>query len=290
MGDDDRLARRFEEHRPRLTAVARRMLGSADEAEDAVQEAWILLSRQDSGSIDELGSWLTTVVARVCLSMLRSRRAHPEVPLADDLAGPVIPDAAPGPAEEALLADTVGLALLVVLDTLGPAERVAFVLHDMFGVPFDEIAPVLGRNPAAARQLASRARRRVRGADPSELGDDRVRHAGVVDAFLAAARAGDFERLLALLDPDVELRADDATVRMGVPALMRGREQVRGVVRMARGATPALIGGDAAVVWLVGGRPRVVWRFTTAGDRITGIELIGEPGRIAALDLVIAGD
>jgi RNA polymerase sigma-70 factor (ECF subfamily) len=265
MDDRDRLARRFEEHRTRLTALANRMLGSAEEADDAVQDAW-----------------LTTVVSRVCLNVLQARRARPEVPLDADLD---LTDEEAGPQEEALLADSIGLALLVVLDTLSPAERVAFVLHDMFGVSFEEIGPIVGRNTAAARQLASRARRRLRNED-SEA--DRLRQAKLVDAFLAAAREGEFERLLALLDPDIVLTADPAAARIGVAEELHGADAVAEFARYARGATPALLDGDAAVVWLVGGAPRVVYRFSTDGERITGIELIGDPGRLRALDLVIS--
>src|SRR3954454_5628310 len=206
MDERDFLAEQFEEHRPHLRAVAYRMLGSTAEADDAVQEAWLRLSRSDASEIDNLGGWLTTVVARVCLNALRARRRHGEEPLGPHLPDPVV-DAADGssPEHEALLADSVGLALLVVLETLPPAERLAFVLHDMFGVPFDEIAPIVDRSPEAARQLASRARRRMQGAYPDLPTADRR----VVDAFLAAARGGDFEGLLAVLDPQVVLRADD---------------------------------------------------------------------------------
>src|SRR5215218_5421078 len=209
----------FETHRPRLTAVARRILGSPTEADDAVQEAWIRFSRADAEAIDDLGAWLTTVVSGVCLSTLQARRSRPVVPL--EPAAESAPAAGPDPEQEALLADSVGLAMLVVLDRLAPAERVAFVLHDMFGVPFEQIAPIVGRSEPAARKLASRARRRVRREDPDpEV--TRRRDAEVVEAFLAAARGGDFERLLALLDPDVVLTADPAAVAMGAAAETRG--------------------------------------------------------------------
>ncbi len=287
MHDSDLLAQRFERHRPRLTAVALRMLGSRSEADDAVQETWVRLSRSRPEAIENLEAWLTVVLSRVCLNVLQARRSRPEVPLEDEPA-----PAAAGPADpehEALLADSIGLALLVVLDTLSPAERIAFVLHDLFGVPFEEIAPIVGRSTPAARQLASRARRRLRREDAG--GDaGRVQHARLVEAFLAAARDGEFERLLALLDPDVVLRADPAAVGYGAAAETRGASDVARFCRRASGATPALLDGDAAVVWIVEGRLRVVYAFTTGGDRITGIDLIAEPERIAALDLVIAGD
>ena len=209
MDESDWLAERFEEHRPRLQGVAYRMLGSLAEADDAVQDAWLRLSRSDAGEIENLGGWLTTVVARVCLNMLRSRNVRREEPLDPHLPDPVIgPDGELQPEDEALLADSVGLALLVVLDTLTPAERLAFVLHDMFELPFDEIAPMVGRSPEAARQLASRARRRVKGADIPEPDPDLARQREVVDAFFSAARGGDFGALVSVLDPDVVLRAD----------------------------------------------------------------------------------
>ncbi len=231
----DELAHRFEEHRTRLTALANRMLGSAEEADDAVQEAWLRLNRTGGETIDNLGGWLTTVVSRVCLNVLQSRRARPEVPLDDDLD---LTDEAADPQDEALLADTLGLALLVVLDTLSPAERVAFVLHDLFGVSFEEIGPIVGRNATAARQLASRARRRVRDEDPEA---DRLRQAKLVDAFLAAARDGEFEQLLALLDPEIVLTADPAAARIGVAEELRGAERRRRVrpLRPRRDPGPA---------------------------------------------------
>ena len=290
MHDTDWLAQHFEEHRARLTAVANRMLGSASEADDAVQEAWIRLSRSDADAIENLGAWLTTVLSRVCLNMLQSRRSRPEVPLApgapEQHAGPVADD---DPEHEALLADSIGLALLIVLDTLSPAERVAFVLHDMFGVPFEEIAPIVGRNAPAARQLASRARRRVQREDAGGEAD-RLRHAKLVDAFLAAARKGEFDRLLTLLDPGVVLRADETAAAMGTAPELHGAAAVGAFSRRARGATPALLDGAAAAVWVVGGQLRVVYRFTTSGERITAIDLIADPERLRALDLVIASD
>src|SRR3954451_3621977 len=226
MHESDWLAQRFEEHRPRLTAVANRMLGSASEADDAVQEAWLRLSRSDAGAIENLGSWLTTVLSRVCLNVLQSRRSRPEVPLEDDAPEPAAgATAGPDPEHEALLADSIGLALQIVLDTLSPAERVAFVLHDTFAVPFEQIAPVVGRSTDATRQLASRARRRLRGEDRGPEADS-LRKAELVDAFLAAARNGEFDRLLALLDPDVLLHAASGSVRMGVAPEIRGAADV----------------------------------------------------------------
>ena len=282
----DELARRFEAHRTRLTTLATRMLGSAEEADDAVQETWLRLSRTDSEAIKNLGAWLTTVLSRVCLTVLQARRIRPEVPLDPGLDDPIADDET-DPQHEALLADSIGLALLVVLDTLAPAERVAFVLHDMFGVSFDEIGPIVGRSTPAARQLASRARRRVRQED-QDPETNRLQQAKLVDAFLAAARDGDFERLLGVLDPEIVLTADPVAAQIGVAPELHGATAVAEFSRYARGATPALLDGAAAVVWIVGGRPRVVYRFTTGGDHITAIELIGDPDRVAALDLVIS--
>ena len=282
----DELAHRFEQHRTRLTALATRMLGSAEEADDAVQETWLRLSRSDSDAIQNLGAWLTTVLSRVCLNVLQARRIRPEVPLEPELDDPIAEDET-DPQHEALLADSIGLALLVVLDTLAPAERVAFVLHDMFGVSFDEIGPIVGRSTPAARQLASRARRRVRLED-RDPETNRLQQAKLVEAFLAAARDGDFERLLGVLDPEIVLTADPVAAQIGVAPELHGATAVAEFSRYARGATPALLDGAAAVVWLVGGRPRVVYRFTTGGENITAIELIGDPDRVAALDLVIS--
>jgi RNA polymerase sigma factor (sigma-70 family) len=291
MDDTDWLAQRFEEHRTRLTTVANRMLGSPSEADDAVQETWLRLSRQDADTIENLGAWLTTVLSRVCLNVLQTRRSRPEVLLGGDEVEPIAEPAAagPDPEHEALLADSIGLALLIVLDTLSPAERVAFVLHDMFAVPFEEIAPIVGRSTPAARQLASRARRRVQrehaGGEAS-----RLRHAQLVEAFLAAARSGEFDRLLAVLDPDVVLTADPTAAQMGTAPELHGAAAVARFSRRARGATPALLDGAAAVVWLLDGEPRVVYRFTADGDRITAIDLIADPARLGRLDLVILGD
>jgi RNA polymerase sigma-70 factor (ECF subfamily) len=279
---DDRLAERFEEHRARLTSIARRMLGSRSEADDAVQETWIRLSRTDADEIDDLGRWLTTVLSRVCLNTLQARRSRPEVPLDGDAPEPAGGD---DPEEEALLADTVGLALLVVLDTLTPAERVAFVLHDVFAIPFEDIAPIVGRNPPATRQLASRARRRVRGGDP-EAPAGRRRQARLVGAFLAAARGGDFEGLLAVLDPDVVLRADAGVVALGAAPEVHGARAVAGWCRRARGAVEALLDGEPVLVWVHDGAPRVVYAFTVAGERIVGVDLVSDPERVAAATLV----
>jgi RNA polymerase sigma-70 factor (ECF subfamily) len=287
MEQHDLLAERFEEHRTRLRAVAYRMLGSASEADDAVQEAWLRLSRSDSSGVDNLGGWLTTVVARVCLTMLQSRRSRREELVGSHLPEPVAsPEDGGDPEHEALLADSVGLALLVVLDTLAPAERLAFVLHDMFAVPFDEIAPIVGRSPAAARQLASRARRRVQGAAPTD--GDLNRRREVVDAFLAASRRGDFDALLAVLDPEVVLRSDHAAVKTGASKEVRGAAAVAGTFSgRARTAQLALIDGAPGAVWAPGGKPRVVIGFTMAGGKIVAIDLLADPERLRQLDLFL---
>jgi RNA polymerase sigma-70 factor (ECF subfamily) len=299
--DDARqaLADRFEADRAHLGAVAYRMLGSRSEAEDAVQEAWLRLSRSDTSGVENLRGWLTTVVARICLDMLRSRRARREEPL--DARSPVgSREQGFDPEHEALVADSVGLALLVVLDTLSPAERVAFVLHDTFDLPFDEIAPILGRTPTAARQLASRARRRVRGATavPSRR---LTRQREVVDAFLAAARGGDFEALLAVLAPDVVLRADRAVVL----ASQRGQAgdapklapETRGADAVARtfsgraaAARRALVNGVPGAAWARGGRPRAALGFTIAGGKIVAIEILADPERLQQLDVTLLED
>jgi RNA polymerase sigma factor (sigma-70 family) len=291
MDEHDWLAERFEGHRPHLRAVAYRMLGSVSEAEDAVQDAWLRLSRTDTSDIANLGGWLTTVVARVCLNMLQSRKSRREESLTV-LPPDAIVSSGSGtdPEHEALMADAVGLALLVVLDTLAPAERLAFVLHDMFAVPFEEIAPIVGRSPTAARQLARRARRRVQGtttAPDADLAHQRV----VVDAFLAASRAGDFETLVALLDPDVVLRADREVVRTGASAEVRGASAVANTFAgRARAARSALVNGAAGAVWAPGGTPRVVFGFTIVQGKIAGIEMIAEPARLRALDLAFLDD
>jgi RNA polymerase sigma-70 factor (ECF subfamily) len=266
----DLLAARFEENRPRLRAVALRMLGSAAEADDAVQEAWLRLSRTGDEDLGNLTAWLTTVVGRVCLDMLRQRTTRREDPI---VAEPPAAVATGSPEQEALLADSVGLALLVVLETLTPAERLAFVLHDLFGVPFEEIAPIVGRSPDAARQLASRARRRVRaGSDAAEPADR-----GVVDAFLAASRGGELRTLLTLLDPDVEMRVNDVVESRGadaVAAFFSGR---------ARTARTALVDGALGVAVIVGGRVRVAMRVSVTDGRITALDATTDPDALAAL-------
>jgi len=289
--DRDWLAERFEGHRGHLRAVAYRMLGSASEADDAVQEAWLRLDRADTGDVQNLGGWLTTVVARVCLDMLRARRSRREEPHGAQPPEPTLGDEGGiDPEREALLADSIGPALLVVLDTLAPAERLAFVLHDMFAVPFDEIAAILGRSPDAAKMLASRARRRVQGA-AAVPDTDLSRQRAVVDAFLAAARGGDFEALLAVLDPDVVVRADRAAVRAGASREVRGAAAVAGTFSgRARFTRPALVNGAAGAVWAPGGRPRVVFGFTITGGKVVGIELLADPERLRELDLVVLDD
>ena len=289
MDEHDWLAERFEADRTHLRAVAYRMLGSASEADDAVQEAWLRLSRSGTDGVENLGGWLTTVVARVCLDMLRSRASRREDPFGEQVPEPIASrEDAIDPEHEAVLADSVGLALLVVLDTLGPAERVAFVLHDMFGVPFDEIAPILGRTPAAARQLASRARSRVQGATVPDA--DRSRQRAVVDAFLAAARGGDFDALLAVLDPDVVVRADPAAVLTGASEEVRGAPAVADTCSgRARAARPALVEGTPGLVWMQHGRPQMVFDFTIANGKVVKIDLIADPERISELDLTVLG-
>jgi RNA polymerase sigma factor (sigma-70 family) len=286
VDDHDWLAERFEAHRGHLQAVAYRMLGSLSEADDALQESWLRLSRSSTSDVQNLGGWMTTIVARVCLDMLRSRRSRREEPL-EAPAHDALADRAEGvdPEQEAIMADSVGLALLVVLETLTPAERLAFVLHDLFAVPFDEIAPIVDRSPDAAKMLASRARRRVqRGRDLP--GADLARQRQVVDAFLAASHNGDFEALVALLDPDVVLRADRAAVQVGATALVRG---ARGVAERfsgrARGAQPALVGGTPGLVWASGGRPRVAFSFTVEGGRIVAIDLLADPERLREVEI-----
>src|SRR5258706_5550907 len=290
--EHDWLAEQFEANRTHLRSVAYRLLGSPSEADDAVQEAWIRLSRSDTSGVENLGGWLTTVVARVCLDLLRSRAARREEPL-----GPLVPEPIASreegidPEHEALTADSVGLALLVVLETLAPAERLAFVLHDVFDVPFDEIAPIVGRSSTAARQLASRARRRVRGAATEEEDADLTRQRAVVDAFLAAARGGDFDTLLAMLDPDVVLRADRAAVSAGAASEVHGAADVaQQVSGRARVAQPALVDGAVGAVWAPGGRPRVVFDFTITRGKIVAITILADPERLRQLDLAILDD
>jgi RNA polymerase sigma factor (sigma-70 family) len=281
MDETEWLAERFEEQRPRLRAVAYRMLGTLAEADDAVQDAWLRLSQADAEAIDNLGGWLTTVVARECLHMLRSRRHRREDTVAAHLPDPVvIPDGDLDPEQEALLADSVGLALLVVLDALTPAERLAFVLHDMFELPFEEIAGLLGRTPAAARQLASRARRRVNGAEIPAPDPDLARQREVVDAFFAAARAGDFDALVQVLDPDVVLRADLGAGQP--PALIRGVPAVAKLARAPRGAQlhAALVNGSVGTVITRNGRPFAVLAFTIVNGKIVEIDGIRDPDRV----------
>ena len=287
MDQGNWLAERFEVHRPRLHAVAHRMLGSAAEADDAMQEAWLRLSRSGAEGVENMGGWLTTIVARVCLDLLRSRRSRREEPIGEQSPEPVS-DA--DPERQALMADSVGLALLVVLDTLTPAERLAFVLHDMFDVPFDQIAPVIERSPAAARQLASRARRRVRAAGPNP-GSDPARQRAVVTAFLAASRGGDFAALVALLDPDVVLRTDPDGVRLGAPEEILGAHAVAGVfLEYGDGARPALLAGLAGAAWAPGGHLRVAYVFTVTGGTITAIDRVANRERLRELDPVMLGD
>ncbi len=291
MSESDWLASRFEEHRPHLRAVAYRMLSSLSEADDAVQEAWLRFSRSDTSDVDNLGAWLTTVVARVSLNMLRSRRTRREEPMAASMPDPILdrPDAA-DPEHQALLADSVGLALLVVLDTLTPPERLAFVLHDIFAVPFDEIAPIVDRTPEAARQLASRARRRVQG-EQTMPDADLTRQREVVDAFLAAARDGDFEALMLVLDPDVVVRADLGALPAGALRIVRG---AAAVARQAHtygtlGLThqPALVNGVAGMVTLRDGEVFSVGAFTVRGGRVVAIDFLADPERLRKLDVTI---
>jgi RNA polymerase sigma factor (sigma-70 family) len=288
MEESNWLAVKFEEQRPRLTALASRMLGSKTEADDAVQEAWVRFSRSDTSAIENVGAWLTTVVSRVCLNALQSRHVRSSEPLDADLADSAVDETESDPEREALLADSVGLALLIVLDSLSPSERVAFVLHDMFAVPFEDIAPIIGRNAAATRQLASRARRRVQHTD-AQHGPDRLRQSRLVDAFLAAARGGDFSALVQLLDPDAVLRADAAAVHAGAPEQVRGAEAIAAFSMRARGAQAALVDGVPAAAWMPRGQLRVALLFTFSGDRIAAIEAVAEPERLATLDLVVAG-
>jgi RNA polymerase sigma factor (sigma-70 family) len=293
MDDHEWLAERFESHRMHLRGVAYRMLGSLGEADDAVQEAWLRLSRSDTSGVRNLGGWLTTVVARICLDMLRSRKAQREEFLDPNAAEPLAgPEPAIDPEQEALLADSVGLALLVVLETLAPAERVAFVLHDMFDLPFEEIAPIVGRSATAARQLASRARRRVRGA-PAVPEGDLARQREVVAAFLAASRGGDFNALLALLDPNVVVRAD-RTAPAGAPAEVRGAPAVAKTALAfsgrARFAQLALVNGAVGIVAAPRGRLLVALGFTIRRGRIVRIDVIADPERLRQLEVATLSD
>jgi RNA polymerase sigma factor (sigma-70 family) len=294
MDENEWLADRFEDHRAHLRAVAYRMLGSLTEADDAVQDTWLRLSRSGADGVENLGGWLTTIVARVCLNMLRSRTTRREEALGVHLPDPVI--SSPGvlqPDEEAVLADSVGLALLVVLDTLSPAERLAFVLHDMFQLPFEEIAPMVGRSSTAARQLASRARRRVKGADIPAPDPDLARQRDVVDAFFLAARGGDLDALVALLDPDVVLRADFGARRPAASRVVRGAAAVarQAVLGALPGADlhPALVNGAAGAVVTVGGRPFAVLGFTVAEGRILEIDAIADPERVRRVAAAVLG-
>jgi RNA polymerase sigma factor (sigma-70 family) len=291
MDTHDWLAERFEEHRTHLRAVAYRILGSTSDADDAVQEAWLRLARSDSGQVENLGGWLTTVVARVSLNMLQSRKTRREDPAGSHLPEEIAASTdGAGPEHQAVLADSIGLALLVVLDTLTPAERLAFVLHDMFAIPFEEIAPIVERTPAATRQLASRARRRVQGADTNP-DTDLNRRREIVHAFLAASRNGDLGALVTMLDPDVVVRADHAAVRTGAAAETRGAQAVAATFSgRARAAKVALIDGVAGLVWATGGRPRVVFSFTFTGGKITAIDLLGDPAMLGKLDVVTLPD
>lgn len=290
MEAHDALAERFEAHRVHLRAVAYRMLGSQSEADDAVQETWLRLDRTDHATVDNLGGWLTTVVSRVCLDRLRERHSRRE-----ESTGLRLVEDAPAseeehdPAQQLLLSESIGAALLIVLDQLGPAERVAFVLHDVFAVPFDDIGEIVGRSPEATRQLASRARRRVQGkADTAEV--DLLGQRQVVDAFLRAARGGDFEGLLGLLDPDVVLRPDEAALRVGSLGEIRGAHAVaKSLAGGAQTALPALVDGIPALVWAVRGQVRAVIQFTLVNGRIADIDVTGDGARISRLDIVTTG-
>jgi len=290
MAEADWLAEGFEQNRTRLRAVAYRMLGSFAEADDAVQEAWLRLSRSDASGVDNLAGWLTTIVARVCLNVLRSRHTRREELVGVHVPDPVVSRAdGTSPEDEALLADSVGLALQVVLETLAPAERLAFVLHDMFDLPFDEIAPMVGRSPATARQLASRARRRVRGADVQAPDPDLARQREVVDAFFAAAHHGDLDALVAVLDPDVVLRSDGGTAHPEASGVLHGAAAVAGRALMVAQPSalkrPALVNGAAGVVITLGGQPAAVMGFTVSRGKIAEIDVIIDPERLLRLGL-----
>ena len=293
MDENDWLAQRFEEHRAELRSVAYRMLGSLSEADDAVQEAWLRLSQADTRDVQNLGAWLTTVVGRVCLNILRSRTTRREDPLGPHAPDPIITrQESTDPEHQALLANSVGLALLVVLEMLPPAERLAFVLHDMFAVPFEDIAPIVERSPAAARQLASRARRRVQGAAPPP-DRDLARQRQVVDAFFAAARGGDFEALVAVLDPGVVLRADGGA-RPGASAVIRGADAVASQALMfagpSRQARAVLVNGAVGVLVTIDGQPVSVMGFTVADGKIIAIDALADPERLSQLDPTVLDD
>ncbi|TVL90347.1 sigma-70 family RNA polymerase sigma factor [Streptomyces sp. SAJ15] len=292
MNEKDFLAERFEEHRSHLRAVAHRILGSLNEADDAVQETWIRLSRGDSGDIANLGGWLTTVVGRICLDMLRSRTSRREDSLPDHESTDPLPrseEAPVDPEQEALLADSVGSALLLVLDTLTPAERLAFVLHDLFAVPFDDIALILDRTPASTRQLASRARRRVQGRPVDAAAEtDHTHRRAVVDAFLTAARGGDFDALLAVLDPEVVVRADQAVPLLGGADELRGRSSVlNAFLGRAQAARIALLDGSVDAAFVPDGQVRGALHFTIVDGRITAIDLLGDPARLGRLTVEV---
>jgi RNA polymerase sigma factor (sigma-70 family) len=291
MNEQDWLAEQFERNRARLRAVAYRLLGSLSEADDAVQESWLRLSRSDTRVIENLAGWLTTVVARIALNMLRSRQSRREEPVGIRVPDPIVTraDNRLDPEHEALLSDSIGLALLVILETLAPDERLAFVLHDMFAVSFEDIAPIVGRTPAAARQLASRARRRVQGSTPVP-DTSAARQREVIEAFLAAARTGDFEALLAVLDPDVVLRADPGTQRVvrGARAVAEGALTFS---RLAQSARLALVNGMPGIIsWLPAGRPQAVMGFTVRAGRIVEIDILADPSRLRQLDLTQVQD
>ena len=295
MASPDWLTEGFETNRGRLRAVAYRMLGSLTEADDAVQEAWLRVARADASEVDNLSAWLTTIVARVCLNALRSRNARREEPLDAHVPDPVITSAdGPDPEDQALLANSVGLALQVVLETLTPAERLAFVLHDTFGLPFEEIAPMVDRSPAAARQLASRARRRVRGADVRSPDRDVARQREVVDAFFAAAHGGDFDALVAVLDPDVVSRIDAGAGALIPSGVLHGAatvaRQTLAIASISAPKHPVLVNGAAGVVITLGGQPVAVMGFTVSGGKVVEINSIVDPDRIRRLDLSVLGD
>lgn len=294
MDENDLLAHQFDANRPHLRAVAYRMLGSLSDADDALQETWLRLGRADSGEIVNLPGWLTTVTSRICLDVLRSRTARGEVPYEAQLPDPIVRrDDGTDPEHEAILAESVGLALLVVLDTLPPAERLAFVLHDVFAMPFDEIGPIVERSPAATRQLASRARRRIHGSAVAP-DTDLHRQREVVDAFLAASRSGSFEALLAVLDPDIVLRVDHGTVPIGASRIVRGAAAVAGQAltfsAIERVVRPALVNGAAGIVTFVAGQPFAVMSFTIRNGRVAGIDILADPARLRQLDLSALAD
>ncbi|MFE3645196.1 RNA polymerase sigma factor SigJ [Streptomyces sp. NPDC059169] len=294
MDEKELLAERFEAQRTHLRSVAYRMLGSVAEADDAVQEAWLRLSRSDTGQVENLGGWLTTVVGRICLDMLRSRTSRREDPLDVHLPDPIVSGIrGTDPEQEAMVTDSVGLAMLVVLDTLPPAERLAFVLHDMFAVPFDDIAEIVGRNAAATRQLASRARRRVQGAVP-EPETDAARQRKVVDAFVAASRGGDFEALVSLLDPDVVLRVDGGALASALSKLVRGAREVASQAWMYRRFAPdarlALVNGALGTVTAPEGEVMSVMAFTVSGGKIVRLDILADPQRLARIDLTVLDD